>query len=856
MMKKLFCIITVLLAIVACTDKEFVQTEDTETQKTGGDVIRIGGVEAADLEVSVHNSATRAGLFRDAETVDWLVGPLMTGLDITYGELEDRTNTERVALLTLLPNGSYDATDPSSKRYLTEPTTGWAMYSLTYKGAGKKDGDPAQGDHAIWYDNGPHFFEGVYVPEQIRYGSAFSGTQRANKESVNNFSAPKILTDQSKDGDTDNYTLLSRYLAMPANTHIYATIGRVKLPFRHRMARVLAYVLIDPEMGTGVKLKGFDLNEAGFTVGKDNAATTSIRFCDVEVLEGVDDVNVGDLTHKLTPSWTTSKKVIPHFCGMYGSKDGVGNDLDNQFIMYYDDETATYIFPTDPDWKKYHDMTDSEFAAETSVTKTVYGLDDNGKVPVYDLIVRPTYTSVDSVMYDENITDNNKVWYKTHKNHIEFELTLNNGLIYTKEVDFDLDANYQTVIYLRISRESVNYNAAGSALWVEASPYNDDWYGVDNRLEHSLSFAGSSWQRAFIAGETVSGDKVTDGGFYNEVTDNDSGNDGTDGQYLTDATWIKKFAQAYQGGAHHGDYFALKKNITIDATLLPDDFVFTGHLDAQGHKITLTNTGTDWDEWIVAETDDYASDKDLFTDKDKSKKFVMPALYRYIPAVKFTQAECGEENAKHLVDYVKPAVLYVEGDEIPEGKSVGDVKTPAVIIKKDEEGYVKTYETDYHPLTTEDIKRPEYYESVTLTRTEFMSLTEELYTRSGEDGSYEYAKYTTKPTVLYKVVEHTSGTALFAGLNGNYTTKQEEDSSLPANKWEANVHHEKYGWVPYKNESSGWRAEVLNLVLKGAPLFKADAVVTGNVQNCFLLDAADKSSEVEDIIPDIPQYNN
>ena len=150
-----------------------------------------------------------------------------------------------------------------------------------------------------------------------------------------------------------------------------------------------------------------------------------------------------------------------------------------------------------------------------------------------------------------------------------------------------LDANYQTVVYLRISRESVDYNASGSELWTMASS-DDDWYGVDNTLGHSLSIAGSSWQRAFTCGKTISDDNVTDGGFYNESTTPD---DGVTGQYLTDATWISKFVKAYEGGDNHGDYFILTKDITIDASLLPEDFVFTGHLDARGKKITLTNMG-------------------------------------------------------------------------------------------------------------------------------------------------------------------------------------------------------------------------------------------------------------------------
>ena len=48
--------------------------------------------------------------------------------------------------------------------------------------------------------------------------------------------------------------------------------------------------------------------------------------------------------------------------------------------------------------------------------------------------------------------------------------------------------------------------------------------------------------------------------------------------------------EAKEGGNHHGDYFILKNDITINTDAFPADFVFTGHLDALDHTITLTGS--------------------------------------------------------------------------------------------------------------------------------------------------------------------------------------------------------------------------------------------------------------------------
>ena len=57
--------------------------------------------------------------------------------------------------------------------------------------------------------------------------------------------------------------------------------------------------------------------------------------------------------------------------------------------------------------------------------------------------------------------------------------------------------------------------------------------------------------------------------------------------------------QATIGGKHHGDYFILKDDITIDINEFPEDFVFTGHLDALDHKIIVTGA-TEGRNWLFA----------------------------------------------------------------------------------------------------------------------------------------------------------------------------------------------------------------------------------------------------------------
>ena len=151
--------------------------------------------------------------------------------------------------------------------------------------------------------------------------------------------------------------------------------------------------------------------------------------------------------------------------------------------------------------------------------------------------------------------------------------------------------------------------------------------------------------------------------------------------------------------------------------------------------------------------------------------------------------------------------------------------------------------------TTDTIKTAAYdtWDVATPTIAQVMTGTTQYYTRSGEAESYTYTEYV-KPERLYKIVQHTSGTALFAGLNGIYETKQERGQT----PWEANVHKEGSYWLPYKEATSGWRAEVMNLTVMGAKLFTNDAVITGNVDNCK--DGTYGTDIVPDHIPALPKY--
>ena len=547
---------------------------DTEKTQNTDNYINVGGVELNMLNTTV-DIATRAGEGEvvDAETLGWLVPQLKAGLDITYGYAEGTVSHERVAKLKLLK----DAEDTTSGDYTVVQPSGYAKYSFEYVSEPTISGDPAVNTPAKWYGNNLHYFQGVNVPTKL------------NTEIPQN-----LVTDQhddsaisKSDNHDGNYTLLERYLAMPATTRLSATISRVKLPFRHRLARVIAYVLIDPDMAkdangqTIVTLDGFKKDAAGNAVTVEDPTTTALRFCNVEVLEKVITVN-----GKYQPVWKSARKVIPHFMGERGSYKtsslpAVENNTDVSGHLYVYTKTAdkTKYYPSNgQDWLDAHN------AYTANPTNSGYTRVDYGLVPCYDIIVRPTYTELDNIMYDESVdlidTQAKKEALVKKKNKIDFELTLSNGLIYQKSFEFDLDANYETIVYLSIEREGVDYNTSGAELW-DGETKSDEYYGVNNLNGNTLSIAGSSWQRAYRA--TTVNHAVTDGHFYQKDDDNDA-------QYLgSDAKWIEFFLEAKKGGKHHGDYFILDHDIDLTGKV-PSDFVFTGHLDARDHKIKINGS--------------------------------------------------------------------------------------------------------------------------------------------------------------------------------------------------------------------------------------------------------------------------
>lgn len=528
------------VALAGCTERTL------DSSLNYSDEILIEGVVTD--EIVVKHTETKAD--QNAEDVTWLKGPLTEGLNITYGNLSTNSSGSRVELnkhvakLVL----QTDASDNIIYSEYTEngQTVKLAKYTFNYM---VTEGGVTAGTPARWYENGPHFFEGVYVPAQLRQDSQTLPDD--------------LTTDQSR----ENYTYLTHYLGMPADCQISATISRIRLPFKHRLARVLAYVLIDPEVGSGVTIRGYKGANDG---GTEDPRTSEIRFNRVKVLQGVKQETNGSLT----PVWSEEvRKVVPHYVGENGGITSDGVFIQGDFIMYHHKKRDTYVAPSSDDYA----AAASDYATKgvnSQYERIVYQ-----NAPCYDLIVQPSYSDKDHVMYDEegyynsdgSINETRRTALANTNNKIEFELTLSNGLKYEKLFQFnDLDANYQTVVYLRIKKESVDYDNSGSQKW-EPTTGEDGYYGVNNTNGNSLSKVGGSWQRAFRIGSNTY--TYTDGADY-------SGN-----QYLSADAWVTEFLKATESGDNHGAYFMLDSDVSIT---VPDGFVFTGHLDGKGHVITLS----------------------------------------------------------------------------------------------------------------------------------------------------------------------------------------------------------------------------------------------------------------------------
>ena len=517
MKKRILYMAMMAAAFASCQDN----TIETEYPHDASLDIKVGSIDCGSADAVVVENITKSATTRasqKAEDVEWLKDPLRNGIDVSYYLRSDENKNTSTAVLKLLPETDQVAGDSTK-------------YSFNYKDEnGQETTKPAQ-----WKGNAGHVFHGFYIPEGISNGE------------IGNQSESEISNEPNAES---YYDKLWRYLSMPPNHEIMATVGYVRLPFRHRLSRVLAYVLIDPDLKTSIK-------------------DSIISFENVKVLEKVEGT---------TPRWTTARKVVPHSMGTSGSVNKKLEQTDENFLVFRNTTSNTFVYPTDDAWANV------KAAYDNNKENSGYEEINYGKVPCFDIIVRPTYTSSALVMYDEDMSNGmNAAKYADETNSIDFVVDLVNGLSYNKTFKFDLDANYQTAVFLRISREKVDYQTMGSELWQQYEA-TDGYYGVDNDLNHRLSLAGGSWQRAYRNSSFKPG--ITDGDFYKE-------------QYVDDDTWKQYFFSAVMPNYiepleesyvmnHWGDYFVLDKDITINVSEFPADFIFTGHLDGRGHTIELT----------------------------------------------------------------------------------------------------------------------------------------------------------------------------------------------------------------------------------------------------------------------------
>ena len=516
MKKRILYMAMMAAAFASCQDN----TIETEYPHDASLDIKVGSIDCGSADAVVVENITKSATTRasqKAEDVEWLKDPLLKGIDVSYYLRSDENKNTSTAVLKLLPETHQVAGDSTK-------------YSFNYKNEnGQETTKPAQ-----WKGNAGHVFHGFYIPDEISNGD------------ISNQSESKISNEPNAES---YYDKLWRYLSMPPNHEIMATVGYVRLPFRHRLSRVLAYVLIDPDLKTSIK-------------------DSIISFENVKVLEKVEGT---------TPQWTTARKVVPHSMGTSGSVNKKLEQTDENFLVFRNTTSNTFVYPTDDAWANV------KAAYDNNKENSGYEEINYGKVPCFDIIVRPTYTSSALVMYDEDMSNGmNAAKYADETNSIDFVVDLVNGLSYNKTFKFDLDANYQTAVFLRISREKVDYQTMGSELWQQYEA-TDGYYGVDNDLNHRLSLAGGSWQRAYRNSSFDPG--ITDGDFYKE-------------QYVDSTKWIRMFKNAVMptdtikanipSDNHWGDYFVLDNDITINTSDLSSDFIFTGHLDGRGHTIELT----------------------------------------------------------------------------------------------------------------------------------------------------------------------------------------------------------------------------------------------------------------------------
>lgn len=227
----------------------------------------------------------------EATTVDWLKSILTTtGLNIKYGL---RANTNTFSGTTVSATLKYDDTSK--------------LYAFTNSG----------GKNAQWLSNGWHLFQGSYYPTSLL--------------TSNNFSASEQSTSSA-------YADLSHYIFIPSDTHIYATISKVTIPYVHRLSRVLLNVYIDSDVKNGDNtaiIKGYNATDGG-------GSACMLRIKDVPTLSGVNSSG--------NPTWGNVSELIPHFLSGSNSLVYAGTTYSNvpqfDFIIrpiynYYDDASGT-----------------------------------------------------------------------------------------------------------------------------------------------------------------------------------------------------------------------------------------------------------------------------------------------------------------------------------------------------------------------------------------------------------------------------------------------------------------------------------------------------------------------------------
>lgn len=881
--------------IVSCSDID--NHIGTEEISLAGTPINVSAT-AEEMEVSVESRAMISRAEEDnrtqinAEELSWLRGALEAGLAITYSDMTETTvagktkevrnkGNERVAILKY---------SQSTKEY-----------SFCYKKATEGEVD----EKAKWNDNGLHYFEGQYVPEKLR---------KTTGSSTDNVPA-NLISDQSNDqdynystengepeGNIGNYTLLSHYIGMPPSWKTSATVDFIRLPFKHRLSRVLAYVLIDESLNTTLRGYNTQRGDDGNISTEDDPNTTYFYFNHVKVLDHVEEgtKTVGHDENKitistLTPKWTEARRVTPHFFDEIkksvkqdGTVASTDNDANNYFIAYEDTKTGKKTYPRDNNWsnintsyrKSVQEVTGNNPMSDAQVAKadSVSGYRRHAykKVPIYDIIVRPTYNnSTDNVMYDEeeyytggSTTDGNAgetanddkiraYYYET--NSIFFELELESGLQYSKTFTFDLNANQQTVVYLTIDRSGISYDESSYETWIRTNE-SDGYYGVDNgedNITHNLSEVGSSWQRAIRNGNASK--DVTDGNLYDDNVDALSTGRG---QYMNPVEWTKEFAKAWaefgddnktptKHGDRHGYYFMLDKDIEIDMRLIPNDFIFTGHLDGKGHKITLTHTdATEKYKYVTAKDESVINDLKKISyvtnsdDPTNIEDYTLPELYELFRIENLEDREEGEWVIPNLNviesleergegEWIITNLDALQGNENRDDGEWNDPNLNGVEGNEDrgDGGWTdsnvngvegnENRQDGWNSGTTRASSQSRadgnnggstsktYYLMVKVNSTEWANLKEKTIAEINctdditkyyyKKTSTSFSKFKLDPHSVYLKIEAAANNYLFAGMNGMYVTAQETalgthptEDALKNYKgvWEANVHAE------------------------------------------------------------------